>query len=61
MLVVFFFFSFKKYVFGPKGRGEREIQTSDLCFIRRGPQPIVLPLGLLFMLVVLYNIERNIE
>lgn len=35
-------------IFWPQveGEGEGKIQISDLCFIKCGPQPIQLPLGL---------------
>jgi hypothetical protein len=36
---VLFFFFWQVHT-----RGGGEIQTSDLCFLRRGPQPIELPL-----------------
>lgn len=34
-----------KYVLAPRGRGKREIRTSELRFMRRNPQLIVLLLG----------------
>ncbi len=34
----------------PKGEGEGEIRTSDLRFMRRGPQLIVLPLGISYLM-----------
>jgi hypothetical protein len=34
-----------------QGDGEEEIRTSNLCFMKRGPQPIELPIGVLLSYV----------
>ncbi len=40
-----------------QGEREQEIRISDLRFIRRGPYPIVLPLGFYVIIVIIRNRE----
>lgn len=47
-----FIYFFLKGDFWPQWKGDRESQTNDLCFMRHGPQPIVLPLGVIFLLII---------
>jgi hypothetical protein len=50
-LLIFFFFLTCPH----KGRG-RGIRTCDLCFIRRGSQPIELPLGDAYNLLIIIQV-----
>ena len=49
-LIFFFFFKIFFYKLWSHGEGEGEIRTSDLRIMRRGPQPIVLPLEVSYLM-----------